>query len=416
MPQKPNSQTHTHIMSGKSELCIFDKPIPQISIEQSSYEIIHPQVSIQGQANIKFDIAGSDMYYLDLNDTLLVVELTVTKANNANTADNDNIIPTNYMFYTLFKDVSLRLNSFAVEGTNDTYMAKSLIDVIMNYNKDTEDTCLAMIGYDKTDNNRKGWVTEGKTLQMCGHINLDFFNQPKLLIPGVDVHLTLQRNSNELMLNGAGKVVLKNAKLFVKRVKVRPSILASHLTGLNRYNAVYPIRKTRLIVYSVAAGTLNFFKDQIFGDMSVPKFILITFQKTSTYNGTADEDVSIFGNMNVASIALHKDVDYYHKYEQSFKNNGNYMTSYVQSLILNMGLIGKSGNVGITPAEFKSKYPFFTFVLAPDYDFEQRQLPRQGNVRIDVRFEDALASPINVLVYGIFDGDIEITKSGLVIV
>jgi hypothetical protein len=40
----------------------------------------------------------------------------------------------------------------------------------------------------------------------------------------------------------------------------------------------------------------------------------------------------------------------------------------------------------------------------------QRQMPRDGNLRLEVTFEKELAASINVIVYGMFDTQIEITK------
>ena len=61
--------------------------------------------------------------------------------------------------------------------------------------------------------------------------------------------------------------------------------------------------------------------------------------------------------------------------------------------------------------DFKSgKYSFFTFNLTPDFDINQTQIPRDGNLRLEVKFTGALSHAINVIVYGLFDTHIGITK------
>ena len=55
-------------------------------------------------------------------------------------------------------------------------------------------------------------------------------------------------------------------------------------------------------------------------------------------------------------------------------------------------------------------YTFFTFNLTPDFDYSQRQMPRDGHIRLEVKFAKALEKSINVIVYGIFDAQLQITK------
>ena len=75
-----------------------------------------------------------------------------------------------------------------------------------------------------------------------------------------------------------------------------------------------------------------------------------------------------------------------------------------------MGYLDKNLNCGISLSDFKDKYPFFTFVLSPDFDVNQSQPPQQGNLRLDVKFANALADSINVIIYGVFENEIQITN------
>ena len=84
-------------------------------------------------------------------------------------------------------------------------------------------------------------------------------------------------------------------------------------------------------------------------------------------------------------------------------------------MIRNLGHMDKNLNNSITLKSFKDSYPFFTFVLAPDFDFNQTQLPRQGNLRLEVKFAEALADSSNILIYGVFDHEIQINKNRTVL-
>jgi hypothetical protein len=292
-----------------------------------------------------------------------------------------------------------------------------LIETIINYNTDTKTTNLGSIGYHSDAAERKKWIELSKAFSMCGSLQLDFFDQPKYLIPGVNVHLRLQRNKAEFCLKSTEKhkLLILDTRLYVRRVKVDPSVLIGHQVGLDTKNAIYPIRKTELISYSLPTGTMNFYKDQIFGDLRLPKFVLIAFQNTDQFNGVYASEASTYFHLNVSSITLSKNTDFRETYTQDFKNN-KFVTSYVTSIIRNMGHLDKNLNNGISMSAFKDTYPFFTFVLAPDFDIHQTQLPKQGNLRLDIKFDTGLVKASSVIIYGIFDSDIQINKNRTIFV
>lgn len=108
-------------------------------------------------------------------------------------------------------------------------------------------------------------------------------------------------------------------------------------------------------------------------------------------------------------MTLSRNTDFRETYTQDF--DSNHMTSYVSSIIRNMGHLDKNLNCGITYDDFKNEYPFFTFVLAPDFDVNTTQLPKQGNLKLDIKFKNGLAAPAVVHIYGVFDSDIQINKN-----
>ena len=149
--------------------------------------------------------------------------------------------------------------------------------------------------------------------------------------------------------------------------------------------------------------------------MRLPKFVLITFLTNDQYFGNYGEQTISYKHLNVTDLTLTRSNDFRESYIQDFEND-NYVTTYVTSLIRNLGHLDKSLNAGITMKDFKELYPFFTFVLAPDFDVFQTQLPKQGNLKLDIKFGTALKTAASLLIYGIFDSEIQINKNGTVIV
>ena len=194
----------------KTELCIFDTAMPQIAVDSSNFEEIYPVNSISSLNNpdIEFNITSSNVDYLDLNDTLLNVELKIVDQNGKSVEDTGDLLPANFFFHTLFKDAILMFNNIVIEGGNGLYAQKALIETIINYGSDIKNTSLQSIGYEGTDETRKGWLSKSKSFHMCGSLQLDFFDQSKYLIPGVNVHLKLKRNEPSFCL----KTTLGTAK------------------------------------------------------------------------------------------------------------------------------------------------------------------------------------------------------------
>jgi hypothetical protein len=390
--------------------------MPQVVVDTSCFEELYPVNSIAGKStsDLEFNIVASNTDYLDLNDTLLYVQVKYMKDHNTVLEDATVVEPVNLVFHTLFKDVILSLNNERIEGGNGTYMYKALIETILNYGNDTKNTSLSSIGVETTDN-RKAWAKASKAINLCGSLQLDFFDQPKYLIPGVSVNLKLKRNETRFSCVATSKPIIEfnEAKLYVRRVKVEPSVLMGHQIGLNTKNAIYPIRKTQIVTYNIPTGASTFYKDQLFSDNRLPKFLLVTFQTNAQFNGAFTDSISEFKNLKVSSIILSRNNNYRESYVQDFDNN--YTTSYVTSLIRNMGHLDKNINCGITAKDFKDKYPFFTFVLAPDFDIYTTQLPKHGNLKLDVKFGEALTASSVIIIYGIFDDEIQINKNRAII-
>ena len=403
----------------KTELCIFDRPSPQVVIQHASFEEVYPMNSISSsKTDIEFFINGSQTEYLDLNDTLLNICMKVVDRADNDMPDTGEITPSNYTFHTLFKDVILSFNNTRIEGGNGTYAHKALIETILNYSGDSKNTCLSAMGYFNSDETRRSMIKNSKIFSLTSSLQLDFMDQPKYLIPGVNVHIRIKRASSKFVLESNDKngpnYQLLDAKLIVRRVRVDQSVLAGHNLGLSKQNAVYPIRNKEIVSFALNKDSSAFYKEQIFGDRRLPNFLLVTFQSASKYHGAYNESSWKFDHFDVSSISLYRNSDYRETYTQDFAN-GDYSCSYMQSIVRNMGYLDKNLNCGISLSDFKDKYPFFTFVLSPDFDVNQSQPPQQGNLRLDVKFTNPLTESINVIIYGVFENEIQITGTRAVL-
>ena len=219
-------------MSGKSELILLNDPIqPQIVIDHGIFCDINPVSGVDGPT-IEFVINGSHNEYLDMNDTILYLKLKVVKPDDTKFGDDTKAYTSNYLMNALFADVSLSLNNKVIEGGSLLeYPYKSTIESIFNFNEDARRLQLLPAGFSDEIDERVKWISKSQTFELCGALRLNFLNQPKYLLPNVDVKILLNKSKNEFSLMvpaadkaGAAKIVIERAVLYVRKVKVSPAV------------------------------------------------------------------------------------------------------------------------------------------------------------------------------------------------
>jgi hypothetical protein len=410
-------------MSGKSELRLFDETLPQLVVESAAFVDVSPQtVLTDSNSKIDFTIHGTETEYLDLNDTLMYIRYQVKAAEgNKALADTSVVTPVNYLMNAIFSDVTLTLNDTIIEGGNQMYSYKSTIETIFGFNREAKKVKLRAMGYDDDEANRKKWITKSQVAELAGSLRLDFFNQPRYLLPGVTVKVSLTRNKDTFTLSGGGseasRLILLDVKLYVRRVRVAPEVMLAHEKGLMNKNAIYPYTRGQVISYSISKGSLSSFRDNLFSASLLPKFLIVGFVKSAGFIG---DDLSAapfdFDHFHVNSVGLYRDglsMPFRDIYQPGFgKTPALVLKDYVRSMIHNTQHLNTNMNNGIRLEDFESgKYTLFTFNLTPDFDMTQTQLPRDGNLRLEVKFAKELDTSINVIVYGMFDTQLEISKS-----
>ena len=412
-----------NMISGKSELQLFGEPPKQGVVNNAAFVDYLPVTALgDGITNIEYQIQGSDVDYLDLNDSFLCLKLKVLNDDNSNLDAASKTHATNYFLNALFSDVKLFLNETLIEGGSPTYAYKSTIESIFNFNEDAKRIQLLPGGFSDEVDEREKWIKNSTSCEVIGALRLDFFSQPKYILNKVNVRIELNLSKNEFGLTmPAGdaalakkpKIRIYAASLYVRRVQVDPAVRIGHEIGLKTQNAMYPYQKSEVITGAIAAKSLFYTKDNVFGHTQMPKFVVVGMVRGDAYNGDYEQDPFHFGAFNVLSLGLYRDgepVPTRKIYNCDFP--GNRVTeAYFTSIILNTQHFNTNMNNGIRMEDFKQDggYTFYTFNLAPDFDMHQRQQIADGNLRLEIRFRKETAVAINVIVYGLFDGLVEIT-------
>nr|XP_033771448.1 uncharacterized protein F54H12.2-like [Geotrypetes seraphini] len=413
----------------KSELDLFELSPTQTSIEKSIYVEIPPLSALSETAPLDFYIVGHGEDYIDLNNTLLHLTCKIVKEDGSDIDAAAKVALVNYPIASIFSQLDVTLGDQLISQSNNCYPYRALIELIFNYGegalksqftsglfyKDTaEHHDVRDIGARNVDfTERAHFTASSHKVELLGHLHSDLFFQEKLLINGVDLKIKLSRNKNSFCLMSGDadqnyKLLILNAALFVKRVKVAPGVRLGHAEALLKANAKYAIDRVGLKVFSIPAGARVTNQENLFLGQ-LPKLIVLGFVDNDAFSGNYAKNPFNFKHYDINFAALYVDGEQVPgKPLQPDFENGNCVREYMQ-LIQATGKHLKDNALLVDRQEFYKGYMLLAFDLSPDQECaDHYSLIKTGNLRAEIRFARALPHTVNMIVYGVFDNVIEV--------
>ena len=354
---------------------------------------------------IEFVIHGSHDYYLDVNDTCLYLKLKLTKP-TANAPANAYFFE-NLPIASMFSKANLYLNDTLVETTQSNYAFKGMLFSLLQFSPDVKKSHMRAWGYEEDDNERKNWMkADSFEIEFMGPLFFDFFMQPQLLIPKVDIRIQLFSNPASFFMRSAAAdtitwpIEIESTLLRVKRVRVNPAILDAHAQGLMKRNAIYPITRTLMLSLPVNKDATSFSYDNLFRGYS-PKCLMVAMVAEESLTD-ATKNPFKFENFKLNYFSILKDgvhVPHQRALTPNFEKD-LYMNEYV-SMNQAVQLFLQNQTNGITFADFKDKKCIFVCNLCGDYDLKNVQPQQSSNLRIEMKFATALTKNINIQLFAL---------------
>jgi hypothetical protein len=257
-------------------------PPTQTSIESGSYVEYNPISSISDGTPIEFVVGGSGQDYIDLANTQLYVRTQIVRADGVAIDNNDHVGPVNLLLHSLFSEVEVKLNDTLVSSTNNTYAYRAYLETLLSfgpaakksqltsalYYKDVGGSMEDRNPHDQTAGNtgfmkRHQFFEGGAIVDLQGGIHSDLFFQDKYVPSDVSLRIRLVRNKDAFCLMSSVaaptfKIKILDCKLFVRKVKLSPSVFVAHAKALEQGNAKYPIRRVVCKTFTVPRGNLDF--------------------------------------------------------------------------------------------------------------------------------------------------------------
>lgn len=420
----------------KSELDLFTVPYTQTSIDKSLYVEIPPLSALSDTAPLEFYIAGNGEDYLDLNNTLLRLACKITKADNTDLDVNSPVSIINYPIATIFSQVDVSLGERLISQSSSTYPYRSLIEVLLNYGKETlesqfsagmyfKDTAGNMDVGDPAGANeglrqRCVYTRRSHVFELLGPLHSDIFFQEKLMLNGIDVKIKMIRASDRfcLMAGDANqyKLHLLEASLYVKKVKVSPDVKIGHAQALMTSNAKYPIERVAVKVYSIPRGLRVSNQENMFLGQ-LPKFVVIGLTDNDAFSGDYVKNPFNFKHFDANFIALYVDGEQIPSkpFQPNYANTHNSVREYY-SLIQATGRHLKDKPLIIDRSDYSRGYTLYAFDLTPDQEAgDHFSLVKTGNMRLEMRFSVPLPDTVNLIIYAVFENVIEVSQQRAVL-
>lgn len=429
----------------KSELDLFELPPVQTNVlltEQISYS---PLTSLENTSTLDFIIPGNGDTYRNLSSIYLrlVVELdqkpvaaAATKAEGSEAALANAPGVVNNLLHSLFTQCTVSLNNVQVSQIND-YNYKAFIENILNYGTDATRTHLESVGWSLDPSNldsltgenpaltaRKQIFSPGRKVEIMGKLHVDVFNQPRFLPNNIDIKISLQKAKTAFYImepaaTGQSDVKIVEANIFVDHVHVNPNILLAHDKVLEAgTTAKIPYKKSMIRQYTINAGQYSLSIDNlIIGQL--PNLLIFTMIPNDAYSGNRARNPFNFKHYDLQQFCLYVDGRQVPGKPLLFNHGStNNDASSLQTtrgyntLFRATGINYFDRGHQITKQLYDNGYFMLAFDLTPDhsYDFNAMSPIRQGTIRIEGAFKQALPEAVTCLIMCEFDALLEIDK------
>src|SRR5258708_3752109 len=284
----------------KSELDIFNKTRFQLSEEQSNFIQIRPLIAVQDTNTVDFDLPALTEDYYDLQNIFLWFRGQATNQDNsvlANAQDNRYSL-INYALNTIWEQVDIQLGNTTITQSSNTYPYRAWIELLTSYNKFSLDTHLRSAGYFELSDTPDTHIAtsiplihRSKEFTLFGRLHGDIFNSDKLLINGVPIKIKLTKGRDEFnfiaspaipanqaqniaaLAQPTPKLRIRDASIFVRKVKLPPILLAAHAKALQQSNVIILIKRKEVNLLNLPPVQSLFFIDNIYISQIPSQFI-----------------------------------------------------------------------------------------------------------------------------------------------
>ena len=425
----------------KSELDLFTVQPTQTSIDEACIVEYQPVSSVQNRAPLDFDVPGSGEHYIDLANIQLYIRAKITNNDGTDLAADAAVAPVNLALHSMFSQADVSLNGTLISSSTNTYPYRAMLETLLTYGEDAKksqltaelfykddagemDTTIAAAAAGHQPNSgmqaRRAHARQSREFDMIGRIHADIFFQERYLLNEVGIKLRLVRSKDVFCLMGGpadSKLHIVHAALFVRKVKLSPSVFLAHVRALENGTAKYPIKRTVCKAFAIPQNYRDITYEKLVSGQ-LPTRLVVGIVGNAVFSGRRDRNPFNFQHYNLTEIALYLDGHQQHtlKPVQPDFAAGLFVRAY-NTLFAGTGKLNSVEGIGISRSDYDRGYALYAFDLTADLgDDDHFNLVKHGNLRLALKFGEALPHTVTVISYAEFHNVIELDRDRNVLV
>jgi len=418
----------------KSELDLFGVQPTQTSVQEASIVEYQPISSVQNDAPLDFDVPGTGEDYIDTANVLLYVRAKITRNDGTALAGASTAAPVNLMLHSMFSQVDISLNGTLISSSTNTYPYRAMYETLLSYGEDAKKSQLTCELFYKDDagrmdstviaeaegvqpngglQSRRTHVVGSREFDMIGRIHGDIFFQERYLLNEVGMRLKLVRSKDAFCLMGENdaKLHITHASLFVRKVKLSPSVFLAQAKALENATAKYPIKRTVCKAFAIPQNYRDITYEKLVSGQ-LPTRLVVGLVNNASFNGRRDRNPFYFQHYNLSEIAVYLDGQQQHSLKPIQPNFelGQFVRAY-NTLFSGTGKLNRDEGIQISRDEYDKGYTLYAFDLTADLaEDDHFSLVKQGNLRLALKFANPLPHTVTVITYAEFDNVIELDR------
>ena len=423
-------------------LDFFTKPPVNVTSVKYSVTVSDPQTVPNGENPITF-VIHSDDQFINFSESFLRFKLKVTQENGndlpANMNNHLNFTPN--IFHSLFRMVRVRVNDYVVTPANDNYSFKAFIDALFSRTEDSKSMELFTgADYDEGGEDEFGaanpaWLrraarcNQSALQEYSGRLAVDFLLCSRNVLPNTKIEITLFPHAPQFVIQHDGhadvanvnfKFGIQDCQFHVRREEIASSALLAIEQRLSVDPAAYYFPLGAVKPYNIPIGSFSFRADDIFNN-HMPQKIICGFVRSTSFNGNFALNPFYFNPTNdIEQIQFFKNGVLLGLQRPSPIDLADESTDkHVAFRELNKAVNSTRGDLALpfNLTDYSNGYFFAGVDLTPDGqdDMSHRYLGDQGSLNIFVKFRNATHHALELLIYGTFQEEVNITKSRSVV-
>ena len=133
---------------------------------------------------------------------------------------------------------------------------------------------------------RHGLASHSRVIDMMGRLQADIFFQDRCMINEVNTKIKLIHTKDAFCLMGASNfnVKITHASMFVRKVKLMPSVFLAHVKALERGTSKYPISRVVCKLFAIPQNYLDVNHEKLFSGQ-LPARIVVGLVDNRAFNG-----------------------------------------------------------------------------------------------------------------------------------